>query len=202
MRVRIPLRSARPSSVVEAAGQLARAEGEDQEHRGGRGPPQQRAGQLDRRRVGPVEVVEDDGGRPGGERLEQRAHRAVRAVALALQGLSPVAPERRQGGEHAGELGEHVVAEALEPAWLQALDVRVDRVDEHAEGQVALELRGRAGQDEMALVVGAPRQLGEQVGLADPGRADDGQRPAVAVRGARQRRVHRLQLLQAAHERA
>ncbi len=63
---------------------------------GGR-PPQQRAEQLDRRRVRPVEVVEHEHERPALRKgLEQRAHRAMGAIALVLNRRIARGRERRQ----------------------------------------------------------------------------------------------------------
>ena len=67
------------------------------------------------------------------------------------------------------ELDTSVVVECLEATRLEPLDVLVERVDEHPEGQVSLELRCRPIQDELAARVSAGRKLSEQTGLADPG---------------------------------
>ena len=67
------------------------------------------------------------------------------------------------------ELGTNVVVECLEATRLKPLDVLVERVDEHPEGQVSLELRCRPVEHELPTRVGASRELGEQTGLADPG---------------------------------
>jgi hypothetical protein len=49
------------------------------------------------------------------------------------------------------------------------LDVFVERIDEHPERQVALELRRGSHEDELPMHVGASGKLGEEAGLADPG---------------------------------
>ena len=65
-----------------------------------------------------------------------------------------------------------------------ALEVLVERVDEDPVRQVALELRGATEEHEPAAVLGAPPELGEQRGLADPRVARDlkGERAADAGR--------------------
>jgi hypothetical protein len=49
------------------------------------------------------------------------------------------------------------------------LDVLVERVDEHPERQVPLELRRGTPQHEVPAVIGATGELSEQAGLADTG---------------------------------
>jgi hypothetical protein len=128
--------------------------------------------QLQRRVVGPLEVVEqDDQRRAAGELLEQRAHRAVRAVALVLQRGRRRRARGRDGREHARELGHAVAEHALHPVGSEPVDVVVERVDPDAERQVALELSAAAGEHDAALLLGAAGELLEQAGLADPGLA-------------------------------
>jgi hypothetical protein len=67
------------------------------------------------------------------------------------------------------ELGTNVVFECLEATRLKPLDVLVERVDEHPERQISLELRCRPVEDELPTLVSARRELSEQAGLADPG---------------------------------
>jgi hypothetical protein len=120
---------------------LAWAECDRVENRRGRRPAHQRAEQLDRSGVGPVKVVQNEHERSRlRELLEQRAHRSVRAVALVLQCDVCRARERGQGREDVPEIGEHIVVENVEPVWPEALHVLVDRVDQHGERQVALQL--------------------------------------------------------------
>ena len=63
--------------------------------------------------------------------LEQLAHRAVAAIALVLQRHLMSTPERRQRRENVPELRPDVVVQGGEAGWLQALDVLVERIDEH-----------------------------------------------------------------------
>jgi hypothetical protein len=121
---------------------LAWAECDRVENRRDRRPAHQRAEQLDRSGVGPVKVVQNEHERSRlRELFEQRTHRSVRAVALVLQCDVCRARERRQGGEDVPEIGEHIPVEDVKPVRLEALHVLVDRVDQHGERQVALQLR-------------------------------------------------------------
>jgi hypothetical protein len=135
---------------------------------------QQRAEQLDRRRVGPVEIVENEDERPEpGEVLEQGAHRPVAAVALVLDRDVVAAREREERGEDVRELRAHVLVETLERGRVEPADVLVERVDEDGERQVTLELRRGAGEDEAPSRVSPTGELHEQASLADPGLADE-----------------------------
>ena len=70
----------------ESLRHLARAHCHGNEHGCGWRSAQQRAEQFDRRRIRPVEVVEHEYERPRlREKLEERKHRSVRAIALVLQ---------------------------------------------------------------------------------------------------------------------
>jgi hypothetical protein len=95
------------------------------------------------------------------------------------------------------ELRAHVRVEVLEAQAprLDALDVVVERVDEHPEREVAIEVRARASQDDVAARLGASSELGKQPRLADAGLPDDlhrarpsrarGVKPAVELRQLR-----------------
>ena len=64
-------------------------------------------------------------------------------------------------------------------------DVGVEGIDPDAVGEVALELRGRAREDEVPLRLGPLAQLAQEAGLADPGVAGDGEAgEAILVEGA------------------
>ncbi len=81
----------------ETLRQLAGAKRHGHEHGRGRWPAQQRAEQLDRRGVGPVEVVEHEEKRLRfrfDKLLEQGAHRAVAAEALLLESGPSTGGER------------------------------------------------------------------------------------------------------------
>ncbi len=99
--------------------------------------------------------------------------------------------ERR---EHVPELGAGVVVHRVQIARRQALDVLVERVDEHPERQVALQLGGAPGKHELPPLVRARGQLAEQAGLADPGLADQFQGSRAAPPEPVERLVERRQL--------
>jgi hypothetical protein len=116
-----------------------------------------------------VEVVKDQDQRLGlGEVIQQRPDGAVAAVALVLGGDLAAGGQRGQGGEDVCELGLDGAVEGGEPAGFQAGEVFIQRVDEHRERQVVLELRRRAGQDQVPARAGAGGGLAQQRGLADP----------------------------------
>ena len=141
--------------------------------------PQQVREQLQRRVVGPVQVVEDDDHRSHlRQRLQQRAHRPVRAIALVLQ-AGRHAPDRRQ---HRRQLGQLVADEPLEPVHAEEFRVLGERVLPDAERQLALELGRAAGQHQRTGGAGPRLELAEQPRLADPAFAAEGQQGAAAGR--------------------
>ncbi len=147
---------------------LTGADRERHEHGGGRRPAQQAAKQLDRRRVRPVEIVEEQHQWRGRRQaLEQLAHRPVTAVALVLERRPGRRPEPGECGQNERQLGSDVVVERLEAARLEPRHVLVERIDEHPEGQVSLELRGRPVEDQRPTRVSTSRELTEQARLAD-----------------------------------
>ena len=137
----------------------------------GRGSPQQVHEELERRLVRPVQVIEDDDQRlPGGERHEQRAHRAMGAEALVLQrGERHVG--RGDGGQHPRQLGQALAHQLLQPAGCERRDVIVERGHPDAERELLLHLRAAAHEHQAAAGVGAVGQLGQQARLAAAGLA-------------------------------
>ena len=118
-----------------------RSRGEHEQHRGGGRLAQQGGEQVDRGRVRPVDVVEDEHERlRRGEPLEQRARRPVHAVALVLEHRRGGRRALRERGQDLGELRLHVGRQPVEHARVQTGHEGVERVDEDPEGQVALEL--------------------------------------------------------------
>ena len=119
-------------------------------------------------RVAPVQVVEHEHQRLGvGQQLQQRADRAVGAVALVGD-----APRRRRSraaatGSTWPSSSSQLGVPGLVAAQVLRGHVGVERVDPHAERHVALELGRGAGQHEVAALLGARAQLGQQPGLAD-----------------------------------
>jgi hypothetical protein len=125
--------------------QLARTHGQRQEHRRSRRPAEKRAEQLDRRRVGPVEVIQYEYERLRRRKLlEQRAHRTVAAVALVLWRQLAPGRERGQRREDVRKLRLNVVVEGCEAIPVEPPHVLVERINEDRERQVLFELGRRA----------------------------------------------------------
>ena len=154
----------------DALRRLTRSDSQRDEHGRGRRPSQQRAEQFHRPGVSPVEIVEHEHQRPARRQsLEQLAHGAVAAVALVLERCLTGRLESRERWKDERQLGADVVVECLEAMRREPRDVLVERVDEHPERQIPLELRCRPVQDELPTRVRPSHKLGEQTGLADPG---------------------------------
>jgi hypothetical protein len=154
---------------------LPGAVGDDQEHRRRRSLAQQVGEQLERRVVGPVQVVQrEDHRRRGGQRVDQESHGAVGAKALARQRVGAaggrVLGKRR---EDPAELARCVLTEAIHAPRVQGPEVVVQRVDEDVERHVALELGRAAAQSECAARLAAGNALRHEARLADAGLARD-----------------------------
>ncbi len=194
-----------PVGALDGCGEplrdLARPDGERRQHRSCGRPVQQGAEQLDGRGVGPVEVVEDEDERlRAREELEQLPDGAVASIPLVLDPRAGSVAERRQRREHLSELTPDVVVEPAEPARLEALQVLVERVDEHPERQVTLELGGRARQHKQATLVHPGRQLCEEACLADSRLPDELDRRGVAGLELREEEVEGAELFGASDE--
>jgi hypothetical protein len=146
---------------VEAFGRLVLPQRERKEHlRRGRAA-QQRRDEVDGRRVGPVQVVEDHDERPiGRERREQRAHGGVHAVAFRHRGAR-IACEGRQ------RLGQRRRITLGQAGRRRRREVRLKRVDPDGERQVRLVLRGTTRHDDGAPVGRPEPELVQQPRLAD-----------------------------------
>ena len=183
------------------AGQLALAERERGQDPRRRGPPQQVDDQLERRLVGPVDVVEDDDHRRArGQPDEQGAHRAMGPEALVLETAERHVAARGGGRQHARELGGAIPDERLDAVGPQRGHVVVERRDPDAERQLPLELRAAPDQHEMLPRLGPRAQLRQQPRLARA-RLTVEHQPARA-RGAQpvERCVQARQFLTTAHE--
>ena len=129
---------------------------------------EERAEELDRGRIRPVDVVEDEHHWLGlRKRLEQNTDGAVAAVPLVLDRRPSSGCEASQRWEDGRELRPYVVFERVEAARVEAVDVLVERVDEDPEREVELELRRPARQDEVPALVCTGSQLREQARLPD-----------------------------------
>ena len=178
------------------------AERAGQHERRARRAAEQVGDELERRVVRPLHVVEQDQDRRRGRHLlEQRAHGAVRAVALVLErrrGRRAVGGDR---GEHARELGDAVAEHPHQPVLPEPGGVVVERVDPEAEREVALELGAAAGEHDAAALLAAPGELLQQARLADARLAADRDVARLAAESLQGRR-RRGQLPAAADEHA
>ena len=158
--------------------------------------------ELERGAVGPVEVVEHEDQRPPrGQALEQLADRPVGTEALrGGRRAVRAGVERAQGWEDRRELGQVLGGHAAERARVQRLEVLVQGVDEEAEGELALELRGAPVEGQAAAVLRPRERLGQQGGLPDPGLARDERESRRARIGLVQERREAVQLAVTADE--
>ena len=102
------------------------------------------------------------------EPLEELTDRAMAAIALVLgRDLSAVG-ERPQRREDVRELCSNLVVEYGKPLRVQAPEILVQSIDEDGEGQVVLELRSRAVENELPADLGVSGQLPEKTRLAYP----------------------------------
>ena len=103
------------------------------------------------------------------EPLEQRAHRAVAAVALVLERDARPPASAVSEGKTCASSARTSSSSARERLGLEPAHVLVERVDEDGERQVALELGGRAGEDEVPARVGARASSASSRVLPMPG---------------------------------
>jgi hypothetical protein len=126
---------------------------------------------LDRGRVGPVDVVERQQHRLRlCKPLEQRPDRIVDAIALAaIRRDGPSGPEAGQRRLNRRELVERVGLKPVQQRGSERVDMVVERVDDDSERHVLLELGRAAVEYQKASFRSEAASLREQVGLADPG---------------------------------
>ena len=181
--------------------QLMRSRGEHHQHtRRGRAA-QQRAHQLRRCVVSPMEIVEHEHERPRRrEPLKQLAHRPVHAIPLDLKRRAATGDKGRQGRKDLAELGAHLVVEAAQPPRLQPPDVVVERVHEHPERQVALLLGTASAEHQPPVSLDAIPELRQQPGLPDPRRAEQLDRGGLAALETAERRDEPIELRGATYE--
>jgi hypothetical protein len=143
---------------------------------------------LDRGVVGPVQVVEQQGvGLLAPELVEQRAERAVQAIALAGRDRRRALADRREDRAELRPGG-------LDARRLHRRNVLVERVDQQAERHLVLVLGRPPAEHEQPGGLGPRRQLGQQRALADPGLAEDRQRASLAPAHGGQRALHDVEL--------
>ena len=152
------------------------AEGEHDQDAAARRAAQQVGDELQRRVVGPVQVVEreHDAG-VGAQRLQQRADRAVGLEALVLEAAGGGARQPVEPGHDRRQLGRLGADEAREAVGAQRRGVVAERVDGDPERQVLLQLGGAAAEHEVAARVGTRAELVDEPRLADPGLPADRQ---------------------------
>ncbi len=148
---------------------------------------QQVVEQLDRTLVRPVQIVEDEH-QPGrlGDQLQQRPNRPVQPVPLGVDQVGGTGGGNRR--EHGREKCELPLSEGGETLRAQFGELVVERVDEHTERDVGLELRSACAADRPSCCVRELPQLRQQPALADPRFAGDRDAP-----GATFARQHRAQ---------
>ena len=132
--------------------------------------------------------------------LEQLTHRAVSAVTLVNEPRPTVGRLPGQRRKDVTELNADVVVQLRQATRLEAPDERFDRVDEHPERQITLQLGCRTRQHHTAPPVSANRQLAEQPRLADTRLAHHGQRRTPPLVEHVQGAIHEGKLLHAANE--
>jgi hypothetical protein len=157
------------AGLQDAWQRLDGSERHDEEVGGAGRPAQGVQDPFERRLVGPVQVVEDQGQRGGpGKLLEEVAQGAVQPEALGRRHRRRARP--CDGRQHLGELG----GQGGDAGGVQHPDGVVERVHGQAEGDVALLLGGAAAQHEQARVGRGGEERLEQGRLADPRLARDG----------------------------
>ena len=177
---------------------------EHEQHRKALDPPREVGRQLERRRVGEVDVVEQQHERPVGRRVLgelDRRFEQPRAgeVGRHLGGLDPRAPEpQRQRRREPREL--------LGPAGVGGWRLELARqprqqLDPGRERRRAAEVRGGAASRARMVRAGAGDQLEREPGLADPGLTADHRDAAAAGAHRLPQRGQLGQVLAATHQR-
>ena len=126
----------------------ARPQRQSDQHGSGGRPAQQCAQQLDRCRVGPVDIIENEHERRRRrELLQELADGSVGPVPLVLWRHLDLSSEPRQRREDVRELCPDRQHLPLGRS-IQACHVLIERIDEDGERQLVLELRSRADEDD------------------------------------------------------
>ena len=125
--------------------------------------------ELHRAGIGPLHVIEHEHDRRVlRDRGQQRSDRAVGAVALFLLQLGrALGDQRPEGREHGRKLRLQPGAQRDETVAVKRRQPSVQRVAEHAERGLGLELGRPPGQHEVTMVPRLRRQLVEKPALAD-----------------------------------
>jgi RNA polymerase sigma-70 factor, ECF subfamily len=168
------------AGVEQPRRRFDRPEREDEQMGAPRRATQQMQDQLHGRVVGPVQVVEHEHHRLlATEELQQAPQGAVIAKALGRAGLA--ARLRRGVGGRGGQHGPEIGPERRHPSRVHRRDVVVERIDHHAERNVALVLGAARGEHEHAMVAGRVANGTQERALADTGLAEYPQGDARAL---------------------
>src|SRR5918996_5246576 len=84
--------------------------------------------------------------------------------------------------------------------WLEALQILVERIDEHPVRQVPLELRSGPRENEVPTGIGAGGELGEKARLADSGLTRNLERGRLPIREIGKSAIERAEFLGAPHD--
>ena len=125
-------------------------------------PPREVRRQLERRGVGPLQVVEHEDHRlAGSEALDEIAHGAMDPEPLAgVDGDVDGRTEPLQRREHRRQRAEPIGPQPVDIRRCERAEVAVDRVDQDRERDVGLELRGPSRQGQ---TVGGASLVGESL---------------------------------------
>ena len=147
-----------------------------------------------------MQIVEQEQDRCGLRKpCEQGGHRAVAPVAL-MRCRRATGRERGERREHPAELRSDVLVQGGKHTRIESLDVFLERVDEHPERQVTLQLRCGPAQYEVTARIGASRELCEESRLPDPGLSHEGDGGTLARIEPGEELVERAELLGAPDE--
>jgi hypothetical protein len=188
--------------------QLPGPEGDGDEQPRLRRAPQQVQQQLDRRGISPVQIVErQHDSSPRGERVQQCRDRAVQAIAVhahtagcARRLLLTRAHPGGQSRKHAHQLSPLLGAEAAERLSGQLREGLIERAEKRSKGLVGLELRGPAGDRQVAVPARPVDHVGQELRLANAALARDLQDRRVTRLGAVQQAIYLCQLAAAANQ--
>ncbi len=165
--------------------QLVRAIGQHEIHARVAQAAHEQRDEVERRAIGPVEVLEDEHERPVGAEADDRAEDQLEQ----LRGLDRPVVERRAAvelGDEPPELGAGRAEQALERRVVLLERQRAQRLDERRERHALAELDAAADEHPRAVLGRAPPRLLEQPRLAHAGLAadqDDGRLPRGGVGG-------------------
>ncbi len=157
-------RGTKHGGLAQAAGERgARARGDQKQHRDVADPPREVGEHLERRRVGEVRIVDDQGQPAAGGDLRRQPEDAVchRDAGFGVVGCVPDQELRRRPGR--------ALEQRRAPRSVRGANRRLEQCSQHAEGEVALRRRRRRATDDAPSASGRSRRMIDQRGLAEPG---------------------------------